>query len=95
MLQRVVMWRLKDPARSDEFIDLLRGLDGHAGGVHSMQIHKNINKTSAAHDVLFWALFESEEHLRVFERDQVHARIAKQINTMRETRHVVDCVVDD
>ncbi len=95
MIKRVAMWKLKDPERADEFIALLNQLDGIATGLSSMEAYKNISNSVSAYDVLFCGLFKTEEDLRAFERDSFHVDIAQQVNQMRITRSVVDCIVSD
>lgn len=97
MVKHVVMWRLKELAEgADKATNTLRikreleALRGRIPGLLSLEVGVDVERSSAAFDVVLLSEFESPAALAAYQVHPLHARVAEFIGRVRLERGVVD-----
>ncbi len=97
MVKHVVMWRLKDVAegadRAANAARMKRELEtlrGRIPGLLSLEVGVDVERSSAAFDVVLISAHESPAALAAYQVHPLHARVAEFIGKIRSERVVVD-----
>ena len=95
------MWRLKPQAEGADALSNARrmkaeleGLRGRIPGLLSLEVGLDVDRSSAAHDVVLVSEFESPAALAAYQAHPEHARVAAFIGKVRQERAVVDYLAD-
>ncbi len=97
MIKHIVMWRLKPEAEGADAATnarrvktALESLRGRIPGVLAIEVGIDVERSSAAFDVVLYSEFESREALAAYQTHPEHARVAEFIGRIRQDRAVVD-----
>lgn len=97
MLKHVVMWRLKDEAEGADRATnarrvktALESLRGRIPGLVHLEVGIDVERSSAAFDVVLVSEFESAAALAAYQVHPDHVKVAELIGRVRSERAVVD-----
>jgi hypothetical protein len=97
MIKHIVMWRLKDHAEgADRATNAkrvkagLEALRGKIPGLLALEVGLDVERSSAAYDLVLVSTFEGPEALAAYQAHPEHARVAEFIGKVRSERAVVD-----
>ena len=90
MVKHVVMWKLRDISDGDEVVKRLKNLEGRIPGLISIDAGTDINKGSAAWDVVLISEHESPEALDSYQNHPDHVKVKDFIGSVTSERVVVD-----
>ncbi len=101
MIKHIVMWKLKPqaegadaPANARRMKAELEGLRGRIPGLRSLEVGVDVERSSAAYDVVLVAELESPAALAAYQAHPEHAKVAAFIGKVRQERAVVDYLVE-
>ena len=101
MVKHIVMWRLKEQAEgADQATNArlvkaaLEGLRGRIPGLLAIEVGINIDRSSAAFDVVLYSEFESAQALAAYQVHPDHENAAALIGRVRTERVLVDYQAD-
>lgn len=89
-LHHVVMWKLKDPARAEEFQRLLLSCRDLVPGMLAFDVGIRQAGLEANVDVVLTSRFRDETALHAYATHPHHQAVSAQLGPMREHRHVLD-----
>lgn len=97
MLKHVVMWRLKDEAEGADRATnarrvktALESLRGRIPGLVHLEVGIDVERSSAAYDVVLVSEFEGAAALAAYQVHPDHVKVAELIGRVRSERAVVD-----
>lgn len=90
MIKHVVMWKLKNLSDGDEVVRRLKNLEGRIPGLISIDAGTDINRSSAAYDVVLISEHESREALESYQVHPDHVEVKEFIGSVVNERVVVD-----
>jgi hypothetical protein len=97
MIKHVVVWKLRESAEgADKAANALRikqeleSLRGRIPGLLSLEVGIDIDRSSAAFDVVLLTEFEDPAALSAYQAHPEHARVAEFIGRVRLERVLVD-----
>ena len=94
MIRHLVMWELLDPARADEFAQLLRTCAGLVKGMHEYTVTVRDPGGASTCDVSLVAEFDDAASLQAYLDHPVHVAASARLGPMRRGKHVLDAIVD-
>jgi hypothetical protein len=101
MLRHIVMWRLKAEAegRSKKANALLirnalKGLPGKIPEIIRLEMGGDIGTLEGNYDLVLVVDFEDERALASYQVHPEHVKVAKTITELRESRAVIDYIID-
>lgn len=101
MVKHVVMWRLKEFAEGADKVTNARrikreleALRGRIPGLLSLEVGIDVERSSAAFDVVLLCELENPGALAAYQAHPLHARVAELIGKVRLERAVVDYEAD-
>jgi quinol monooxygenase YgiN len=90
MIKHIVMWKLFDPARADEFKALLDSCKGLVPGMSEFEVATRTEGFEASHDVVRYSVFEDAAALDAYLVHPQHKQVSATLGTLRESRSVLD-----
>lgn len=97
MVKHVVMWRLKEfaegtdrAANARRIKRELEALRGRIPGLLSLEVGIDVDRSSAAFDVVLLSEFKSPAALAAYQAHPLHARVGEFIGKVRLERVLVD-----
>lgn len=101
MIIHIVMWRLKDKAGGNDkasnaqlLKESLEGLKGKIPGLLHIEVGTDISRTEQSADVALYCEFDSEEALAYYQKHPAHKAVVPLVQTVTESRQVVDYSID-
>ncbi len=101
MIKHIVLWKLKaqaEGATKEQNIAIMKreleALKKKIGQIRHLEVGKNIFPSDAAYDVALYSEFKNEQDLDIYQKHPEHLKIADFVAKIRESRVVVDYVVD-
>jgi hypothetical protein len=100
MVKHIVMWKLKAYAEGGDVLANARrmkfeleALRGRIPGLVALEVGIDVERSSAAYDVVLCSEFDDAEALAAYQVHPEHAKVAAFIGKVREARAVVDYLV--
>lgn len=97
MVKHIVMWKLKPQAEGADALTNARkmkadleALRGRIPGMKALEVGLDVERSSAAYDVVLYSEFESAEALSHYQVHPEHVKVASFIGKVRAERAVVD-----
>jgi len=94
MIRHIVMWTLRDASNAARFKALLDSCANLVPGMHQFEIGIRSDGLDANADVVLVSLFSDAAALDAYQNHPQHKSVSAELGPMRETRHILDYVID-
>ncbi len=94
MIRHVVMWKLHEAANAARFKALLDSCANLVPGMHQFEVGVRDNGLAANADVVLVSLFSDAAALDAYQNHPHHQSVSAQLGPMRESRHILDYLVE-
>lgn len=90
VITHIVLFKLADPADTDEAVERLRSLDGNVPALRSIAVGRNLVESPRAHDVGITATFDDLDGLAAYQADPFHRTVLDFITPRVERAASID-----
>ena len=94
MVRHLVLFWLKDKARIDETISVLRSMEGKIPGLLKIEAEKDFLQSSRSCDICLHTVFESKEALEIYLTHPVHLPVREHMHSVMERSASADFEVN-
>ena len=94
MIRHIVMWTLRDASDAPRFKALLDSCANLVPGMHQFEVGIKSGGFDANVDVVLVSMFSDADALDAYQNDPHHKAVSAELGPMRETRHILDYVID-
>jgi quinol monooxygenase YgiN len=94
MIRHIVMWTLRDASDAARFKELLDSCANLVPGMHQFEVGIRSDGFDANADVVLVSLFDDAGALDAYQNHPHHKTVSTELGPMRETRHILDYLVD-
>lgn len=94
MIRHIVMWTLHDASNAARFKALLDTCALLVPGMHQFEVGIRSDGLDANADVVLVSLFSDAVALDAYQNHPHHKAVSAELGPMRETRHILDYVVE-
>jgi len=94
MYKHIVLWRLNEPHRAEEFCTnsaaLLEKMRQEIPGLLSIELNADVSNTDMSSHIALYSEFESRAAYKGYDSHPLHTEFKQMLGTHRSERRVVD-----